>query len=200
MLPTATQRRFLSALPNTVDIHLPEQNQTRRYRFETWWSREDHDIVYPSIVCTLDPRGVLRTDEQPLDDVLRSAPSDVAGRARETVRGHRLYDGLSVLVADRGMSDGLSSADRAAMMAEKIARWLRLQLHHTELARSGPGFNEIPILVPRTSISGPHDRSGMVEDSAVSRYEIRARIYYTYAAREVVDAVADTDIGWRSGF
>lgn len=195
MLPTATQERFLAALPNTVEIRFPSLAETRRYTFATWWAHEDHDVEYPGIVCTLDPRGILRETDQPLDDRIRTEPNADDTIAYDEIRGHRLYDGLAVTVVDRGMSDGSSAGDRAAMMAGRIERWMRLEVPRSELATAG-SYNEIPIHLPPIHIDGPADRSGMVDETDIARYEVSARIHYTLATSEPVDAVAETEVRW----
>lgn len=193
MLPLATQDRFIEAVPDYFDLRY--NSDVRRYHVSKWWSNEDHEKEYPSVILQLSPSGTLRTEDQPIDGLFANKTvSDDSSVARERVEGSRLHDELTVTCLTRGMSDGVSARERGVVLARRMRRFLRHDVPDSSLTEPGSGHNEIPIHVPQATISGPVDQSGMVDDAAVRRYVLTARINYTIADGQTTDAVADWEL------
>lgn len=182
MLPIETQETLINTFPDYFDLRA--DGEVRRYSIEKWWANEDREMDYPCAVFSLSPTGVTRDRDTPLTDHLWSEDNTSSGGSYDEVKGHRVYDVLNITCAARGVSGGVSARSRAAILARRMEMFLRFGWNDTHLNEKRDGQNQLPMVIPTTTIDGPVDRSGMVDDTSVSRYQLSANINYTLAVRQ----------------
>lgn len=196
MLPPATEDRVFAALPDSFPI--VSEGQRYDWPLDKLWAHEDHDTETtdrPSVFVEPTLQGVVRKQDQPLTNVLGTAPSDGDTVSHYVIEGTRCYDEWTVTVADNGQYYGTTARDRVRYAAAFLKEWAQYS-DSDSLYTSGPN-GELPVLVSYLAEGG--DVSDMIDSTLEKRRTFLIRLKYTHTRESAIDLVESVEVSFNSG-
>lgn len=199
MLPFPAQKRLRDAMPEQLVIC--HEGRKLGYRPAITWAHEDRDpdIEERSIIqLELDPTGIQRDANTPVNDRIGFRRSSDPTIAYTDVQGSRMYDVLNITVAAQGessaswMTNSITAAERAGIFSRQIYRFFRFQFDQNH---QGENDGEIPVLAEPISGRGPTNVSDMFEDSLTAQFDFGFELRYVMTHGIDVDSVDQFGVG-----
>lgn len=204
MLPPPTQDRIFNAVPSVFPLQ-HEHSQTGETIQYDWqadksWYKEDVDIEgdqKPEIIIQPTLEGRLRSNDQPIGDLITTLPDDDPAVAYRKIEGKRLYDEWTFTIADNGSvpvqdSDGndagvVAAGDRVQWCNFAVKNYFWYETDDDDLYEYGDSGYEIPVRF--RILTGGGDNSSMTDQINQSRRVFTLRMLYTLTYETAVDAV-----------
>lgn len=166
---------------------------------EKSWYHEDTDVEednLPEIIIQPTLEGHLRTNDQPINDIIRTTENQDPAVAYNKLDGKRLYDEWSVSVVDDGAfpvedSNGdsagaVTARDRVEACTFNLKDYFWFEARE-DLYNYGSTGYEIPVRC--RILTGGGDTSSLVDQSNYARRQFTVRFLYTLTYKTAVDAV-----------